>query len=175
MKLAPNVPESSGAILGAPTVREGLAASPLLQASPPSSDSGHHPHAGPKLYLIILGALLVLTAVTVAAAGVDFGSSSTNLVIAMIIASAKASLVALYFMHLRWDKPLNATIFVAGLCFLGIMLTFTFMDNTTRVEVHTRTAFTPAIVPAEEGTPVDGAVEEELVSAVPADESATIH
>ena len=45
------------------------------------------------------------------------------------------------------------------------MLTFTFMDNTTRIEVDTRTAFTPAIIPAEE----------EPVSAVPADESATIH
>ena len=116
----------------------------------PETKARHAP-AGPKLYLLILGALLVLTALTVKAAGIDFGSPSANLVIAMIIASAKASLVALYFMHLRWDKPLNATIFVGGLCFLGIMLTFTFMDNSTRAEVHPRTRPTPAIVSAGEG------------------------
>ena len=124
----------------------------------------HHVHAGPKLYLVILGALLVLTAVTVVAAGIDFGSPSANVVIAMIIASVKASLVALYFMHLRWDKPLNATIFVGGLCFLGIMLTFTFMDNTTRTAVRPRTSATQAIAPVGED---DSQQEEPAAAAAP--------
>ena len=127
----------------------------------------HHVHAGPKLYLVILGALLVLTAVTVAAAGIDFGSPSTNVVIAMIIASVKASLVALYFMHLRWDKPLNATIFVGGLCFLGIMLTFTFMDNTTRAEVRPPRSVNQAIAPVGED---DAQEEEPAAAAAPQDD-----
>ena len=58
-----------------------------------------------------LRALLVLTVVTVGASTIDFGSGMTNVIIAMLIASIKASLVALFFMHLRWDKPINAIIF----------------------------------------------------------------
>ena len=87
---------------------------------------------------------------TVLAAGVSFGSTTANVIIAMAIASVKASLVALFFMHLRWDKPLNATIFVGGLCVLGIMLSFTFMDNSTRAEVRPETPSIDMSAPAEE-------------------------
>ena len=125
------------------------------------SDSQHeHAHHGrPKIYLLVLGVLVVLTVITVLAAGVNFGSTSANVIIAMAIASVKASLVALFFMHLRWDKPLNATIFVGGLCFLGIMLTFTFMDNTTRLEVRPETPSIDLSAPAEE-KPTEQAEEE---------------
>ena len=120
-----------------------------------NSDSQHEHahHGGPKIYLMILGVLIVLTVITVLAAGVNFGSTTTNVIIAMVIASIKASLVALFFMHLRWDKPLNATIFVGGLCFLGIMLAFTFMDNTTRVEVRPQTPSIDMSAPADENPP----------------------
>ncbi len=125
------------------------------------SDSQHEHahHGGPKIYLLVLGVLVVLTVITVLAAGVNFGSTSANVIIAMAIASVKASLVALFFMHLRWDKPLNATIFVGGLCFLGIMLTFTFMDNTTRLEVRPETPSIDLSAPAEE-KPTEQAEEE---------------
>ncbi len=127
----------------------------------PDPQHEHAHHGGPKIYLVVLAALIVLTVITVLAAGVNFGSSTTNVIIAMAIASVKASLVALFFMHLRWDKPLNATIFVGGLCFLGIMLTFTFMDNTTRVEVRPETPSIDLSAPAEEkptekASPADG-------------------
>ena len=126
-----------------------------------NSDSQHEHahHGGPKIYLLVLGVLVALTVITVLAAGVNFGSTSANVIIAMAIASVKASLVALFFMHLRWDKPLNATIFVGGLCFLGIMLTFTFMDNTTRLEVRPETPSIDLSAPADE-KPADGADEE---------------
>ncbi len=90
----------------------------------------------PRTYAAVLAALLGLTVVTVAAAGVHFGSAFINVVIALAIASAKASLVALYFMHLRHDKPINAVIFVVGLVMLGIFLMLSFLDTLTREPVE---------------------------------------
>lgn len=95
-----------------------------------------HPENAPRTYAAVLGALLLLTVVTVAAAGVHFGSAFINVVIALAIASTKASLVALYFMHLRHDKPINAVIFVVGLAMLGIFLMLTFLDTLTRETVE---------------------------------------
>ncbi len=82
------------------------------------------------IYSKILGALLVLTVVTVLAAGVDFGAG--NVVIALGIASIKGSLVALYFMHLRHDKRMSAIIFVAGLVMLAIFLVICIIDTGAR-------------------------------------------
>ena len=50
--------------------------------------------------------------------------------IALFIATIKAILVALFFMHLLYDKPVNAIIAVAGFLFLGIFLMFTFSIST---------------------------------------------
>ena len=47
----------------------------------------------------------------------------------MLIASVKASLVALFFMHLRWDKPVNAVIFCSTLFFLGLFLIGAYTDT----------------------------------------------
>lgn len=91
-----------------------------------------HAVTGPKTYLAILAALIALTVVTVAAAGINFGE--WNVVIALLIASAKGSLVALFFMHLRHDK-FNAVIFVTGLGFLAMFLIFTLFDVNTRKTV----------------------------------------
>jgi cytochrome c oxidase subunit 4 len=88
--------------------------------------SDKHEHGGPAVYTKTLLALLFLTIVTVGASYVDFGSG--NVVIALFIATIKASLVALFFMHLRWDKPVNAVIALAGFLFLGIFLMFDFID-----------------------------------------------
>ena len=74
-------------------------------------------------------ALLILTALTVGAAYIDLGSG--NVVVALIIATIKASLVALFFMHLRWEKPVNGIIAMAGFLFLGIFLMFDLMDQDT--------------------------------------------
>lgn len=51
-------------------------------------------------------ALIVLTIITVAIAKIDFGSQAINVTIAMVVASIKATLVALYFMHLKWEDKL---------------------------------------------------------------------
>ena len=88
-----------------------------------------HRITGPRTYALVLVVLLVLTAVTVTAAGINFGPYNT--VIALVIASLKASLVALFFMNLRHDK-LSAVIFVSGLLFLAVFLIFTLFDINTR-------------------------------------------
>src|SRR5664279_4537313 len=88
-----------------------------------------HPITGPKVYGGVLAALLALTAITVTAAGIDFGPYNT--VIALVIATIKASLVALFFMHLRHDK-FNAVVFLGGVLFLGIFLIFTLFDINSR-------------------------------------------
>ncbi len=85
-----------------------------------------------KTYATVLGVLLTLTVITVLAAGINFGSHSVNVVIALAIASTKGTLVALYFMHLRHDKPLYGIIFVTGLVFLALLLMLCFVDADTR-------------------------------------------
>jgi cytochrome c oxidase subunit IV len=89
-----------------------------------------HEHGGPKVYAMTLGALLVLTATTVFVAQFDFGS--VNMVVALAIATLKATLVALIFMHLRWDKPVNAIIAASGFLFLGLLLMFCLTDVDSR-------------------------------------------
>jgi len=87
-------------------------------------------HGGPAIYTANLFALMFLTVITVAAASFNFGSA--NVVIALAIASVKAILVGLFFMHLIWDKPVNAIILIAAFLFLGIFLMFDFLDVTSR-------------------------------------------
>ncbi|MGQ9605703.1 MAG: cytochrome C oxidase subunit IV family protein [Thermogutta sp.] len=77
--------------------------------------------------LAVFAALIVLTVITVAATWVDLGSA--NLFLAMGIAAIKATLVALYFMHLRYDHPFNALVFVVGLLFLTLFLGLTLLDT----------------------------------------------
>jgi caa(3)-type oxidase subunit IV len=70
--------------------------------------AGAH-HVDPLwLYMAIFAALIVMTVVTVGASYVDFGAANT--IIAVVIASIKASLVAIFFMHLRHDKPFHSLV-----------------------------------------------------------------
>jgi len=101
-----------------------------------STHTESHSHGGPKIYTANLFALLFLTIITVAAASFNFGAA--NVVIALAIASVKATLVALFFMHLVWDKPINSIIAIAGFLFLGIFLMFDFLDVTTRDHMQPR-------------------------------------
>ncbi len=101
-----------------------------------------------KTYGKVLGTLVGLTVVTVVAAGIDFGSG--NVVIALVIATVKASLVALFFMHLLHEKAMNSIIFVSGLVFLGIFLMLSMLDTGTRDAIrpaNPRRTAAPAVVP----------------------------
>lgn len=75
-----------------------------------------------RKYLIIFGALLVGTVITVLAAKVDFGSDTMNVTVALLIASVKAFLVAGYFMHLISERKMIYGILLATLFFFtGLM------------------------------------------------------
>jgi len=64
-------------------------------------------HISPTNTYIYVGiALLILTAITVAASYIDFGNMAINITIALIIATVKAMLVLLYFMHLKYENKL---------------------------------------------------------------------
>lgn len=89
------------------------------------------PHVVPfRIYLGVFLALLCLTVVTVAVSYVDFGSM--NLVIAMAVASVKAALVALVFMHLKYEERFNAVVLVASVVFLAVFIGFSRLDSDTR-------------------------------------------
>ncbi|HEU0121450.1 MAG TPA: cytochrome C oxidase subunit IV family protein [Bryobacteraceae bacterium] len=97
--------------------------------------SGHAHTPSARIYVVTLGALLFLTGITVGAAYINFGSSSINLIIAVLIATVKASLVAMIFMHLRHDPPVNAIIFISSLLFLGLFILFPMIDIGSRDKV----------------------------------------
>jgi len=99
------------------------------------SKYSHHAHILPlKLYLLIGGGLIFLTLVTVAVAQVHLGPF--NLVVALLIAVLKASLVGLFFMHMFWDNKLYALFFTAGIAFLGLFITITMFDTMRRGDIY---------------------------------------
>ena len=75
----------------------------------------------------VLAALLVLTYVTVAVTSFDFGR--WNLVVAMAIAVVKASLVLMFFMHLKYDKIFHTVVFVSAILAASLFVGFTLMDT----------------------------------------------
>jgi cytochrome c oxidase subunit IV len=90
---------------------------------------GHHdgPHVVPASMLIgVWAALTALTVLTVWSAQHDLGA--VDLIIAMVIATVKALMVALIFMHLLWDRPFNGLIFMSSLIFAGLFVTFALLD-----------------------------------------------
>src|SRR5512141_1123155 len=95
-------------------------------AEPGHPGGGVHP-VPLKLLAGVLVGLLLLTALTVAVAGLNLGAAS--LWIALAIATAKAFLVALYFMHLRWDRPFNGVLFLVALIFILLFVGIALMDT----------------------------------------------
>jgi cytochrome c oxidase subunit IV len=79
-----------------------------------------------RTLLGVLAALLVLTIATVAITLVDMGN--LNVVFALGIAFVKGTLVLLYFMHLRWDRPFHAIVIVSAVAFVTLFIGFTLVD-----------------------------------------------
>ena len=84
----------------------------------------------PKVYFLIFGTLIVLTLTTVGVATVDLGPM--NIVAALVIAAVKATLVVLFFMHLRYSKPLTALVVFAAVMWLAILIGLTLTDFMSR-------------------------------------------
>src|SRR5712672_3446893 len=74
------------------------------------------------------GTLLLLTLVTVLATRIDFGAN-INLALAMVIAVVKATLVILFFMHLKYDKLFHSVVFVSAFLAAALFVGFTLMDT----------------------------------------------
>jgi cytochrome c oxidase subunit 4 len=98
-------------------------------ASHEHSDDGTdfaHPLPLPLLFGVF-GILVFLTIVTVAQASFDLGSF--DIAVVMGIATIKATLVALIFMHLAFDKPFNLIVFLSSFVFVGLFVIFTLSDS----------------------------------------------
>ncbi len=88
-------------------------------------------HVSPKsLYYSIFGALMVLTAITVFAAYVNLGN--LNAPVALAIATFKATLVVLFFMHVKYSSRLTKLVVATSLFFLVILLGEMMMDYASR-------------------------------------------
>jgi cytochrome c oxidase subunit 4 len=88
-------------------------------------------HISPKsIYYAVFGALMVLTILTVAAAYVNLGN--LNFPLALGIATLKATLVVLYFMHVKYSSRMTRLVIASSLFFLGILLIETMMDYASR-------------------------------------------
>ena len=100
------------------------------------------PHITPvRTYLTVFGLLMVLTVVTVVVAYFDL--KFLNVVMAVCIAVAKASVVALYFMHLRSSARILSVVAVSGAIWMGIMLVGVLTDVLSRSWLPYPPAWTP--------------------------------
>ena len=95
------------------------------------SEHEEHTTHSQGFYLAIGASLLILTATTVGAAFVNLGPF--NPIIALLIATIKATVVVLFFMHVKGaSEKLTAAVVISGFFFLAILLTLSLADYLTR-------------------------------------------
>ena len=96
------------------------------------NNNDHH-EIGPSTLIKVWIALTVLTAVTVyTALEIDLGRTF-NIIVAMVIASFKASIVAYYFMHLKFEDKLTWVYALYPIFLLFLLIASTIMETFTRV------------------------------------------
>jgi cytochrome c oxidase subunit 4 len=83
-----------------------------------------------RTYLAVFAALMVLTAATVVSAHVDLGDG--NVVVALVIAFTKASLVITYFMHLRYGTAISRAVLISGILAVALLMALALDDVRTR-------------------------------------------
>ena len=106
-----------------------------------SKNKEHTHHIIPlKTYFKVFGALMFLTALTVLAAELDLsallGEGPWNVVLAMLIAVIKSSLVLLFFMHLYYDNKINLAFILGSVLFLALFIGLTMIDVTRRQDIY---------------------------------------
>jgi cytochrome c oxidase subunit 4 len=107
-------------------------------------DHDHDIAAHVRTYLIIFGALLIGTVLTVAMYYVDFSSMALTVAIALFIASIKAFLVAGYFMHLLSEKKLVYGVLVLSAIFFVALMGLTLWgSNDLPRNSTTKTLYVP--------------------------------
>ena len=85
-----------------------------------------------KFLAFICGILLFLTAVTVWVSRYDFTEiniAEMGILMALAVATVKATIVGLYFMHLRWDRPFIGFIFVGSMLFVVLFIGIALTDS----------------------------------------------
>lgn len=98
-------------------------------------EPGFGVHISPtSLYLTILGALIFLTAVTVWISFKDLGWA--NDIVALGIAFSKATLVVLFFMHVKYSNRIIKLVLVSAIAWMFVMLALTYTDYGFRNEVQ---------------------------------------
>jgi len=97
-----------------------------------SANAGDHPTIAHVVSLptlaSVFGALVALTIITVAVTVVDFGSTA-NLVVAMVIATIKATLVIAVFMHLWYDRSFHLLLFLTSVLFVVLFISLSITDR----------------------------------------------
>ncbi|HEY6333698.1 MAG TPA: cytochrome C oxidase subunit IV family protein [Blastocatellia bacterium] len=83
-----------------------------------------------KTYFIVFAVLLIMTGTTCAVSFVDLGRM--NAIVALLIAGFKASLVALFFMHVKYGPRINRLVLVGSLFWLVLLLSLTIADYLSR-------------------------------------------
>ena len=96
--------------------------------------SEHH-IVSPKIYFAIFATLMICTFLTVYAATVDLNHyfSGLNIIVALVIATFKASLVVLFFMHGKYSSKRTQMVIICSVFWLAIMLFMTMSDYVTRL------------------------------------------
>jgi cytochrome c oxidase subunit 4 len=108
-------------------------------SSPATADHDHddgavHAHVSSvTFYVAVFLGLLFLTGMTVGQSYVDLGKA--NIILVILIATMKASLVVTFFMHLKWDNKFNALIFISTIFFIGVFFAYTLNDTDKRGEL----------------------------------------
>ena len=101
------------------------------------TDSSSHDdqigHVVPVKFLVLICAILLfLTAVTVWVSRFDFTEiniAEMNIITALFVATVKATIVGLYFMHLRWDRPFIGFVFVGSILFVVLFICIALTDS----------------------------------------------
>jgi cytochrome c oxidase subunit 4 len=94
------------------------------------AQNGEHHIVGPTVYVAILFSLLVGTGLTVWASFLELGP--WNPIIALAIATAKAMLVVLFFMHVKYSTKLTKLTVFAGIFMFLVLISMTLSDYISR-------------------------------------------
>ena len=111
------------------------------------SDNNKHHIISLSPYMAVFGALLLCTFITVLTARPDllpfleldrylFDFGSFNIILALLIASFKSSLVLLFFMHLYYDNKINLALILGSVLCLALFIGITMLDVTRRDDIY---------------------------------------
>ena len=95
----------------------------------------HKEHILPvKTYLAVAAALFIFTGITMAVSYLDLGG--WNAIVAILIASIKVSLVAMFFMHLKYESKIHLFVFLTGITFVTLFIALTMFDTLRRADIY---------------------------------------